>query len=57
VQGIKMPSQMENFVWKGESLGESKHHLRLFEKYRFLEKVEDQERFEPPSDAEKEEVE
>ncbi len=46
VQGLKMPTKMENFEWKDGSMGKSKDHLRLFKDIRFLTKITDESVFE-----------
>lgn len=51
VQGLLMPSKMENFIWENGKIGESKNHLRVFDSIKFLEKIEDQSIFSVPRGA------
>ena len=48
VQGLMMPTKMENFAWKDGELGESTNHVRLFSNIRFLDKITDESVFEAP---------
>lgn len=51
VQGLLMPTKMENFAWEAGELGETKNHLRIFEDLKFLKEIPDQERFLAPEGA------
>jgi hypothetical protein len=56
VQGLLMPGKMENFEWHQGKIGKSKHHVRLFEKIRFLKAIPNKTIFSAPKDAVIEEV-
>lgn len=51
VQGLKMPTKMENFEWKDGSMGKSKNHLRSFSDFKFLKEIHSEELFEVPDGA------
>ena len=56
VQGLMMPSKMENFEWINSDLGKSKDHVRLFDDVKFLTKIPDESVFEIPEGAKTEKL-
>ncbi|MBU3027908.1 DUF6503 family protein [Zobellia galactanivorans] len=51
VQGLLMPSRLENYAWKDGNLGENKQHTRLFSDIRFLDQIPDDSVFKVPQGA------
>jgi len=51
VQGLQMPHKMENFEWKDGTIGQSKHHLRLFSEIKFLQEMTNEALFKVPEGA------
>lgn len=53
VQGLLMPTKMENFEWDAdaEAIGKSKEHIRIFSDITFLKEVSDYGVFEVPDGA------
>ncbi len=54
--GLLMSTRMENFEWNEGVLGDSKHHLRIFQDIRFLEEISDESIFNVPEGAFKEQI-
>lgn len=48
VQGIMMPTKLENFEWNDGKLGKSTNHIRLFSDIQFLNEIPNQSIFEAP---------
>ncbi|MUH37971.1 hypothetical protein D9O36_19130 [Zobellia amurskyensis] len=48
VQGLMMPTELENFAWEDGELGESTNHVRHFSDIRFLDKIPDESIFQAP---------
>ena len=51
IQGLKMPTKMENFEWSDGHMGKSKEHVRLFSDIKFLSEIPDERLFEVPDGA------
>jgi len=51
VQGLMMPTKMENFEWGDGQMGKSKNHIRLFSDIKFLTEISDESLFEVPDGA------
>lgn len=51
IQGVKMPTKMENFEWSDGHIGKSKEHVRLFSDIKFLTEIPDERLFKIPDRA------
>jgi len=51
VDGLLMPTTMENFEWKDGAMGESKNYVRHFSEFRFLKQIPDETLFQVPEGA------
>lgn len=51
VQGILMPEKMENFELNDGKIGKSKNHLRIFEDFKFLKEIPNEDIFNVPQGA------
>jgi len=51
IQGLKMPTKMENFEWSDGHMGKSKEHVRLFSDIKFLTESPDERLFKVPDGA------
>ncbi|WP_276167492.1 DUF6503 family protein [Zobellia alginiliquefaciens] len=56
VQGIMIPTKLENFKWKNNEMGESTNHIRLVSDIQFLDTIADTTVFEIREDAITEEI-
>ncbi|HMB63105.1 MAG TPA: DUF6503 family protein, partial [Eudoraea sp.] len=51
VNGLLMPTMMENFEWKDGDMGKSKNYVRHFSDFRFLKEIPDETLFQVPEGA------